>query len=157
MNNDNYLNALNRLTGERARINAAVKFIRKHRRVITKLGVSPSLCYDNLDFDNLSRPQVLEVIKAFPGKWVKDNHCAGDRINYVLETPVDGLTLRIYGGEAPPSCEIVEKVEYVRVPAHTERRVTRTLRCQPANPDKINVLGGTTNLDGEVVPAENSL
>lgn len=81
---------------------------------------------EQIDFDRLTHPQVVEVIKAVGGKWSKTPD-EGGSINY--ETVIDGVRLRMWRGEPPPNCKIVE--ELVEEPAQPARMVTRRkLVCQ---------------------------
>ena len=114
------------------RATSNLEFIQTHRATIDRIGKAPYLCGDCFDFDGLNRPQVLEVIKAFPGKYDKTNGYDGG-ITYTSRNTIDGQHyIRIYNGEAPAACVIEERIEYVEVPARTERRVTRTLKCPDA-------------------------
>jgi hypothetical protein len=83
--------------------------------------------YDKqIDFDRLTHEQVISVIKALGGKWDKTPDDVGDRINY--QTTINGITIRMWQGEPPPNCKIVEYCE--EVPAQPARMVTkRKLQC----------------------------
>lgn len=88
------------------------------------LTVDVSFCGSYLDFDHLSHEDVIKVIKAVGGKWNKEP-CDG-KINY--STTIEGMRLRCWQGEPPPSCRIVE--EEVVIPAQPERReMRRKLVC----------------------------
>jgi hypothetical protein len=123
-------------TNEEARlVRLRLTFLSQFSDRLTALNLRCTFYDDYLDFDRLERPDVLRVIKAFPGRWNKTSSYDG-RINYTLEEPHAELTLRLWGAEAPDSCVIEERVEYVHVPARTERRVTRTLKCpEPTEAD----------------------
>jgi hypothetical protein len=116
------------------RATTSLEFIHAHADLINELGVIPSVVGQYVDFDGLTRPQIMLVHRHFHGKWTKTTGYDGGII-YTLEQPVaTGLQLRLYNGEPPASCEIVETIEYVEVPARTERRVTRTVKCpEPAS------------------------
>ena len=80
---------------------------------------------NHIDFDYLNHDQVLQVIKAFPGRWKKEP--VGEKINYsntlrnISKTSgYEEIIIRCYNGEPPPNCKI--EYEEVLVPAHTERR-----------------------------------
>lgn len=84
-----------------------------------------------IDFDTLSHPEVIRVIKAIGGKWDKtpSGQCA--RIDY--QTEVQGQIIRCWAGEPPPNCKIVEVDEII--PAQPERiEKKRKLVCQEAQP-----------------------
>jgi hypothetical protein len=108
-----------------------IAFIHAHRATLERLDIKFTFFSTYIDFDNLERPALLAVMKAFPGRWLKDKNLSGG-INYTLETPLDGLTVRVYNGEPPPSCVIEERVEWVVVPERMEKRVTRTIKCPEA-------------------------
>jgi hypothetical protein len=93
-----------------------------------------TLCGDCIDFDTLQHPQVMEVIRSFPGRWKKEPN--GGRINYSItlrnSSKVAMLTeikLRCYSGEPPPNCQVV--YEDVHVPAQTVRRAKLICKDQP--------------------------
>lgn len=78
---------------------------------------------DQIDFDRLTHPQIIEVVKALGGRWSKTPDEDGT-INY--EAAFDGLKVRMWRGEPPPNCKVVEEI--VEEPA---RLVTkRKLVCQ---------------------------
>jgi hypothetical protein len=115
------------------RATTSLEFIQAHRSLIDELGVIPSVVGSYVDFDSLTRPQILIVHRHFHGKWTKTSGYDGG-ICYTLEKPVaTNLQLRLYNSEPPASCHIEEVVEYVDVPARTERRVTRTVKCPEPN------------------------
>jgi hypothetical protein len=119
---------------EIARATKHLEFIHTYRDALNALGLKPSFWSDYCDFDNLTRPDLLHVLKAFPGKWDKSLSLSGSGITYTLTEPVLGLTIRCYNGEAPPSCVIEETVEYKTVPARVERIVTRKVKCPDPEP-----------------------
>lgn len=102
-------------------------FVRNQHLFTDELPKEPSFCGNIIDFDNCTHPQVIQVIKAFPGRWTKKP--AGDaKIHY--SNKFDGMTIRCYAGEPPPNCKIV--YEEVTIPARTERRAK--LICQEREP-----------------------
>ena len=115
--------------GQVKRATGMLEFIHTNRDKLEKLDLRFSGYSNYVDFDHLQRPDVLRVIKTFPGKWNKRAGYDGGLI-YELETPVTGFIVRVYNGEPPPSCKIVETVKYVHVKAHKERVVTRTVVCK---------------------------
>ena len=122
------------LRNQQRDVSRALRFIEDHRETLVKLNLRPSIftSYDGVsyvDFDRLERPDVLRVIKAFPGKWSKSPGWDGG-LNYTNDKPVDGCKVRCYNGEPPAGCKIVETVTYNRVPARRERVVTRTVVCK---------------------------
>ena len=93
---------------------------------LEKLELEAVRYVNQIDFDKLTHPQVVEVIKAVGGKWSKTPD-EGGTINY--ETTIEGIKLRMWRGEPPPNCKIVE--ELVEEPAQPARMVTRRrLVCQ---------------------------
>lgn len=94
-----------------------------------------SLIGNGIDFDGLSHEKVIEVIKLFTGKWVKEP--AGTRIHYVLKQ--GDFQLRCYAGEPPPNCKIVEVEEVI--PAQPERIEKRLkLICESLTAQAANVM-----------------
>jgi hypothetical protein len=112
-----------RLVLERDRL----KFIQKHAAKLSGLP-SVDLYGCQLDFNRLTHPDTIKVIRAFGGKWDKqltDGESA--RVDYTRT--IDGIIVRIWNGEPPPNCKIVETVQLVpEVPAST--RVVRRLVCK---------------------------
>jgi len=129
-----------RLQNEMAQLVAQLEFLQTHRELLESLAIQPTFCLDFVDFDNLKRPDMLRVLKIFPGKWDKSPGYNGG-LHYIRRERVGGFQIRIYNGEPPTSCVIEEKVEYIHVPAKVERVVTRVVRCPeptaPANSDQI--------------------
>lgn len=125
-----------RLQHEIATAISQLTFIHANHTKLDALDLPFNFLYDKIDFDDLTRPNLLRVLKAFPGHWIKEPSWSGSGINYTLDAPVSGLTIRCYNGEAPPSCVIEETIEYKEVPAHTERIVTRKVKCpEPPDPE----------------------
>lgn len=80
----------------------------------------------SLDFDRLSHDEVIAVIGAMGGKW---NKTPGEDAAIHYETEKNGITIRMWNGQPPPNCKIVEVLE--TIPAVPERVVTkRKLVCQ---------------------------
>ena len=98
-----------------------IKFLTDHAQKIEELGVSVTTCGSTIDFDNPTREQVLEIIKAFPGDWEKGTYVE----TMYYRTTFEGQPLRIWNAPLLPSCQIIE--EEVEVPAYTERR--RRIEC----------------------------
>lgn len=98
-----------------------------------KLEPLPRLMFmacEQVDFDNLSHPEVVKVIRTFGGKWKKEP-ASDNTIHYTTKLP-DGMTVRCFKGQPPPSCKIIEVEEHVPaqvIPA-TVRKV-RKLVCLP--------------------------
>lgn len=77
-----------------------------------------------VDFNSLAHVQTLEVIKAFGGKWEKEL-AFGVQVTYTRVEPFNGVAIRCWAGEGPPSCKIVEEEVIIAaqyVPEHTEKR-----------------------------------
>jgi hypothetical protein len=105
-----------------------IAWLEKHGDKFDSLAAPGSIYSASLiDFDNLTHPQIIEVIKTFPGKWDKTPSSAkSDRIDYITE--FDGVRLRCWQGEPPPSCKIVEVME--DVPAQpASQRLVRKIVC----------------------------
>jgi hypothetical protein len=98
-------------------------FIVENQAALEPFGDILSLaCWrDGLDFDNPTRQQTLDIIKAFPGTWQK--RTSGPTMHYELS--VKGFLLRCYNAELPPSCKIVRKA--VIIPEHEE--VVEEIKC----------------------------
>lgn len=110
---------LRALETETKRVNDLVAWMRANATKIEQIGLTPVPYGGGIDFDNADRQQVLEIIKAFPGTWDKSVN-GNTSMNYVRR-PVEGEPLiRIWAGELPPSCKVVE--EEIEVPAHREKR-----------------------------------
>lgn len=83
-----------------------------------------STCFEScetLNFNNVDREATIALIKTFPGKWTKSYR--GDKVDYAHESGI----LCIFGGIAPETCRVVEKL--VTIPAHTI--IERVLECSP--------------------------
>jgi len=125
---------LERLDRQKKQIEKIEAFVLAHREQLNALNLDMVSYGSQIDFDTLSHPEIIRVIQAFPGTWVKkpSNESSGTRIDY--ETEFDGMKLRCWAGEPPPSCKIVE--ETVEVPAQpASTRTVRKLVC--ANTERI--------------------
>ena len=101
---------------------ALLDWVKCHADKLDSLPCQPNFYQKHLDFDNLNHAEVILVMQAFPcGKWTKDP--MGERVTYT--GIYDGIKVRCWAGEAPPSCKIIE--ERVLVPEHWE--VVRRLQC----------------------------
>jgi hypothetical protein len=105
-----------------------ITFIQQNRETLETLNLKFSIWYGSVDFDSLKHPDIIRVIKAFPGKWDKSPSWSGEGIDYTLQHE-GGMTIRCYNGEPPAACKIEESVEYILVPERVERKVTRKLIC----------------------------
>lgn len=109
-----------------------IAFLRKKSKVLKALPEG-TFCGASLDFDKLSHPEVIKVVRTLGGKWRKSETICSDsslkgRIDY--QTEIDGVAVRCWAGEPPPTCRIVEVEETVPeqvIPAHT--RKVRKLIC----------------------------
>lgn len=79
---------------------------------------APEIFGDVVDFNRLNRDQILQVIAAIPGKWDKTPSTIEGKLNYI--TYFNGLQIRIWAGDPPASCTLIE--ELVEVPARIEKR-----------------------------------
>ena len=108
-------------------------FVLEHLETFDSLP-DAQLCGDKIDFNHLKHDQVMEVIKAFPGRWKKEPN--GETIHYSItlrnESKTAGLyeiIIRCYAGQPPPNCKIV--YEDVHVPAQTVRRAKMVCADRP--------------------------
>ena len=89
----------------------------------------PASVYDcrQIDFDRLTHPDIIRVLQAVGGKWDKAISNAGDgTIDYTQE--INGVTIRLWAGEPPPNCQIIEVEE--EIPAQPARKeIRRKLQC----------------------------
>jgi hypothetical protein len=96
-----------------------IEWFSKHREAIE---ATPEQGYfyaagNSIDFDRMSHPEIVQVIRALGGKWKKDISTGeAGRIDYTAT--IDGVNIRCYAGEPPPNCKIVDVLEEVpEVPA----------------------------------------
>lgn len=110
------------MTEELRQREALLDWVKRNAERLDALSVQPKFWEGQLDFDCLPHAEILLVMKSFPcGKWNKE--LMGERVNYVGQ--YDGMTIRCWAGEAPPSCKIVE--EKVLIPERWE--TVRRLVC----------------------------
>ncbi len=80
--------------------------------------------------------EIVQAVRAIGGKWQKSlNTSYGEspKIDYVTE--LDGVQVRCWAGEPPPSCRIVEVEEHVPaqvIPAKVVK--VRKMVCTPELP-----------------------
>jgi hypothetical protein len=106
---------------ERIRIaKTQIAAIRKMPK-LAELEIEPTFCNEKIDFDHLPHSEVIKVIKAVGGKWLKTPSYECARIDY--ETKVGDLTFRCWKGEPPPNCRLVTVKEVI--PAQPEQIIER--------------------------------
>lgn len=106
-----------------------VEWLLEHQKVLETLPEG-EFYSGGLDFDRLPHAETVKVIRALRGKWKKEP-VNENKITY--ETTVDGLQVRCWSGEPPPSCKLVEVEEHIPekvIPAHTVKKTK--LVCSPA-------------------------
>lgn len=121
--------SLARLTAQIENLQRLANWLRAHAEQLEQLPEAflfgPS---ESFDFDNLTHDEVIKVIQVLGGgKWDKKQSASNSaRIDYTAT--IDGILVRCYQGEPPPSCKLVEVEEYVpEVPAQpaTKRKVLK--------------------------------
>jgi hypothetical protein len=118
---------LTRLNQERDEIQTRIDWLNGQRSKLESLEITGSWCNEKFDFDNLPHDKIVGVMLAFGGTWYKSPGAAEGTIDYVSK--VEGVTVRCWSGQPPPSCKIVEVVEEVpAVPA--SKRIVRKLICK---------------------------
>lgn len=102
-----------------------IRWLRAHEKTLTALPAG-GFCGTRIDFDHLPHTEVIKVIRALGGKWQKTANTGAKpgetKIDYARE--VDGIEVRCWAGEPPPSCRIVEVEETIPeqvIPAHTRK------------------------------------
>jgi len=98
-----------------------LEFLETIENELKAISVDAVFYGDGIDFDNLTHPQTINVIKAFGGDWEKTPSGSEAKIDY--ERQVNGKRIRVWGGEPPPNCKLVDVIE--TIPAQPERVVTR--------------------------------
>jgi hypothetical protein len=99
------------MEAEMAQRRKVLDWVRRNAAKLDSLPFAPRFWNGFCDYDSLKHTEVVQVILAFPcGHWLKES--MGETVNYIGH--FDGVTVRCWAGEAPPSCQIVE--EKVLVP-----------------------------------------
>ncbi len=114
------------LQSRKAEIARQIAFIEAHKAFFIESGLTPTICYEYIDFDGLEHEQTIQLVKHFGGKWRKTYR--DDTIDY--NTAQGDVHLRVWGGKPPAHCKIVEVEEQVPeqiIPAGT--RKVRKLVC----------------------------
>lgn len=109
-------------------------FVLEHLSTFDSLPDATLAVDKKIDFDNLSHEQVMEVIKAFPGRWKKEPNQGRVHYSIVLRnasktSELYEIVIRCYNGEPPPNCQIV--YEDVHVPAQIVKRAKMVCRDAP--------------------------
>lgn len=109
-----------------------IRWLRSRQKELESLPPVSGSCVNGfIDFDNLKHEDTVKVMRNLRGgKWKKD-YTGDNRVTYT--TVVDGMNIRIWRGEPPPSCRIVEVEELVPervIPAQVVK--VRKLVCQPS-------------------------
>lgn len=118
------------------RCQATMKWLQNNKATIESLDIADSVsdCGGQVDFDHLPRTKVIEVIKAFPGKWVKSEY--EGMLSYVLASEKDGPIIRMWNAAKPNCCRVIEVDEELPAqPARTVKR--RKLVCDPDFVDEV--------------------
>jgi hypothetical protein len=139
-----------RLRDECADRRKKIKWLVEHQKQLeaTAVEVGPSPM-NGLDFDHLPHAKVISVVRSLGGKW-KKTPTGDNRIHYTAE--IDGMTVRCYAGEPPPSCKLVEVEVHVPaqvIPAHTVKKMKMV--CHPSVAATITASQGNA-LPGSEVP-----
>ena len=111
-----------------ARLQAMENFVLKHSDFLESYNFD-TLC-QKVDFNQATRLEIIAIMYYFTGKWSKEY--LGTQLNYIQV--IDGVTVRIYDAELPPSCKIVDEIidiEAVTIPARTE--VRKKIVCNEGN------------------------
>lgn len=95
------------------RITLTKNFIIDHRETLERFSGHSTIFDCQIDFDYVDRETLLEIIRAFPGKWDKNFNEHSGGIDYQIQ--FQGITLRCWGAKPPPSCKIIR--EEIEVPA----------------------------------------
>lgn len=104
-----------------------IKWLRQRKKILEKLPEA-RMCGTTLDFDDLPHAEVIKVVRALGGKWKKDKNSVRDgRVDYTQK--IDGMDVRCWAGEPPPSCRLVEievqvpeeHIPAKTIPAHTKK------------------------------------
>ncbi len=122
-----------RIRQEASRREWCAKFIDDNLDKFIALGVKPGGFANFLDLDNLTREQVVEALKLFPGKYSKS--VSQDRMDYERDLG-NGVILRFFNAALPPGCKLVEKT--IGIPA--QQATTRTvfeIQCGENNESQI--------------------
>jgi hypothetical protein len=114
-----------------AQTNAVQQFIERNESALNRL---PDFYIDFWDVElnwwNLTHPQIMEVILAFPGQWSKEPDYTGEYVQYKLTANRDANEVSLcIRGEPPPNCKVVW--EDVEIPARTTRQAK--LVCNDQN------------------------
>ena len=108
-----------------------IRFLREHQQLVDSLRCPVDIFNGRVDFNYPTHSETIQIIKAFGGKWKKELNPIPGKINY--ESVVNGMSVRMWAGDPPPSCRIVEVEQYVPeqvIPASTIK--VRKMVCQPA-------------------------
>lgn len=117
------------LHGQIRDLQKRVEWLIEHQTSLEKLP-DGAFYSGGLDFDRLPHKDIVQVIRTLGGKWKKEP-VNENKITYATE--IDGLQVRCWSGEPPPSCKLVEVEEHVPekvIPAHTVKKTK--LVCNPA-------------------------
>lgn len=139
-------NEVKRIGGE---IRQRVEFIRWLRRNRQKLEAVPegaTFWNGRLDLNTPKHEETVKLIRAVGGKFKKEPGCNPHSIDYTGE--LDGIPVKAWCGEPPPSCRIVEVEELVPetlIPAHIVKR--KKMVCSPELPAQIAIARDAAKAD----------
>jgi len=88
-----------------------IVWLKDRRELLAKLPAS-TVYGTQVDFNHPSHTEVIRIIRVLGGKWKKTpSTTVSDKIDY--QTEIDGITVRCWEGEPPPSCKVIEVEEMV--------------------------------------------
>lgn len=120
----------------RSRENEIVAWLTEHQEELEKLTLTPEvLDYSGIDFNFPSHEDAIKIMQVVnAGSWEKRYN--ESTITYT--TKIGSVNFRIYNGQPPPNCKIVE--EEVTIPSHYEpetKAIRRRIVCQQEATDAI--------------------
>lgn len=96
-----------------ASLRKRIRWLKKRQKLLAKLPEC-SIYGDQIDFDRLPHKEVIAVVRTLGGKWQKSlNTAAADKPSVDYRTEIDGVTVRCWAGEPPPTCRFVEVEEII--------------------------------------------
>lgn len=142
---------IKRLTDEIRQRGKFIQWLRRNRKRLEIVPEGATFFAGQLDLNGAQHKDTLTVIKAVGGKFKKTPGSNPNTINYTGQ--LDGVPVRVWCGQPPPSCRIVEVEEHVPeqvIPAHTVK--VRKMVCAPELSAQIKIARDAAGVDAPSQP-----
>lgn len=123
-------NEVKRIGGEIRQRVEFIRWLRRNRKKLEDVPEGATFWNGRLDLNYPKHKETIKLIKTIGGKFKKEPGAKENTIDYIGQ--LDGVPVKVWCGDPPPSCRIVEVEEHIPeriVPAHTVK--IKKMVCTP--------------------------